>query len=292
LIEENQHLIKLLNQVKENIVSLNENIFNELKEFKDKLTKEFENLNESSKDWLNIAEKIWSFGPNRTGSNLLINNIPGYQHTSVWSSINNQVFSSSDALTDSAKTKFHRSKEDNNIIMGFQLLTSKGPLCEEPLMGVCFIVDKFETEKTDADDLADEMDDLDVKSVKSSEDKRSIPSDDIDDALIKKTTNSFVINKNQTLLMMKEACKRAFECQPQRLMAAMYKCQILSNSDALGKVYAVLGKREGRVLDEALKEGTSIFIINSLLPVAESFGFADELRKKTVKMIIQFRNFL
>lgn len=46
-------------------------------------------------------------------------------------------------------------------------------------------------------------------------------------------------------------------------------------------MYGVLGKREGRVLHEEMKEGTDMFIIKALVPVAESFGFADEIRKRT-----------
>jgi translation elongation factor EF-G len=48
-----------------------------------------------------------------------------------------------------------------------------------------------------------------------------------------------------------------------------------------GRVYAVLSKREGRVLQEEMKGGTDVFIIKAVLPVAESFGFADEIRKRT-----------
>lgn len=48
-----------------------------------------------------------------------------------------------------------------------------------------------------------------------------------------------------------------------------------------GRVYGVLGKREGRVLHEEMKEGTDIFTVKALLPVAESFGFGDEIRKRT-----------
>lgn len=49
----------------------------------------------------------------------------------------------------------------------------------------------------------------------------------------------------------------------------------------LGKMYAVLGKRNGRVLYEDMREGTSTFNIVALVPVAESFGLADEIRKRT-----------
>jgi ribosome assembly protein 1 len=43
----------------------------------------------------------------------------------------------------------------------------------------------------------------------------------------------------------------------------------------------VLTRRRGRILSEALKEGTPFYTILSLLPVAQSFGFSDEMRKRT-----------
>jgi ribosome assembly protein 1 len=52
-------------------------------------------------------------------------------------------------------------------------------------------------------------------------------------------------------------------------------------AEVLGRVYDVLTRRRGRILSEALKEGTPFFTILSLLPVAESFGFSDEIRKRT-----------
>ena len=35
------------------------------------------------------------------------------------------------------------------------------------------------------------------------------------------------------------------------------------------------------MLHEEMKEGTDMFLISAVLPVAESFGFADEIRKRT-----------
>ncbi len=51
--------------------------------------------------------------------------------------------------------------------------------------------------------------------------------------------------------------------------------------EVLGRVYDVLGRRRGRVLSDMLKEGTPFYTILSVLPVAESFGFSDEIRKRT-----------
>lgn len=48
-----------------------------------------------------------------------------------------------------------------------------------------------------------------------------------------------------------------------------------------GKLYAVLGKRNGRVMSEEMREGTQIFSVEATLPIIESFGFAQDIRKKT-----------
>ena len=43
----------------------------------------------------------------------------------------------------------------------------------------------------------------------------------------------------------------------------------------------MIGRRSGRVVSDEMIEGSEMFVINSLIPVAESFGFAEEIRKKT-----------
>lgn len=82
-------------------------------------------------------------------------------------------------------------------------------------------------------------------------------------------------------------------------MLAMYSCEIQATSksphrhiqrftitnattaEVLGRVYGVITRRRGRILSEVMKEGTPFFTILALLPVAESFGFAEEIRKRT-----------
>ena len=56
---------------------------------------------------------------------------------------------------------------------------------------------------------------------------------------------------------------------------------LLKTAEVLGRVYDVLTRRRGRVLSEAMNEGTPFFTIQSVIPAAESFGFADEMRKRT-----------
>jgi ribosome assembly protein 1 len=72
-----------------------------------------------------------------------------------------------------------------------------------------------------------------------------------------------------------EALKRSFLLWSPRLMLAMYSCELQTPTDMLGKVYAVLNRRRGKILSEDMKDGTSYFTINASMPVIESFGFAD-----------------
>jgi ribosome assembly protein 1 len=72
------------------------------------------------------------------------------------------------------------------------------------------------------------------------------------------------------------------------MLLAMYSCEIQASTDVLGRVYAVLTRRRGTILSETLSStssasttGNQTFTINALLPVAESFGFSDEIRKRS-----------
>lgn len=85
----------------------------------------------------------------------------------------------------------------------------------------------------------------------------------------------------QLMSAVKEGCRRAFQLQPMRLVAAMYTCHVQATAEVLGRLYAVIGKREGRVLSETMMEGSDVFDVEAVLPVAESFGFSEEIRKRT-----------
>ena len=89
------------------------------------------------------------------------------------------------------------------------------------------------------------------------------------------------INYFTFFFVVKEGCKRSFQAQPQRLMAAMYSCDIAVKADVLGKMYAVLNKRQGKIVNENMIEGSSMFTVTAHLPVIESFDFAAEIRKQT-----------
>ncbi|ESO00697.1 hypothetical protein HELRODRAFT_187216 [Helobdella robusta] len=239
-----------------------------------------------------FVEKIWSIDFKRNCSNILVNNVAGYLRPSFW-----------DLISDEDKSTFKMLRAyDRSVINGFQMAVDAGPMCEEPMHGVCFVVEEWsrkmeedngndEEEKND-DDCGDEKkngdghEDFTLVNGKNSNESDEIENQKSKNTRQANTTTPAAVKKNRSdfgslLSSVKECCRKAFEMQPQRLMWAMYTCVIQATSEVLGKMYGVLGKRHGRILSEELREGSNEFEVTSVLPVVESFGFADEFRKKT-----------
>ncbi|XP_014251313.1 elongation factor-like GTPase 1 [Cimex lectularius] len=216
--------------INKQVPNLSKKVLNDISTFKQELC---DKLKKGSGIWSDnrIFDKIWSFGPRRCGPNLLINLVEGYDR-SFWKQSNLQ-------------TPNNLSEYDSSFINGFQLASLAGPLCEEPMMGVAFIV---------------------VDWVVNPE----IP-----------TGGTYGPLSGQIMSAVKEGCRRSFQAQPQRLMAAMYTCNIQANAEVLGKMYAVLGRRHGRVLAGDMTQGSASFTVTAVLPVIESFSFAQEIRKQT-----------
>jgi len=137
---------------------------------------------------------------------------------------------------------------EESIRLGFQLACERGPICDEPLDGI-----KVTVELLDApleDNGADNND---------------------DDQL----------NSGQVITFTRDVIRQAVMKSNPRLIEAMYLAVITTTSEALNGTYAVLGRRRSDIISESIREGTGVFIIHAYLPVANSFGFADELRKLT-----------
>ncbi|XP_018046309.1 PREDICTED: elongation factor-like GTPase 1 [Atta colombica] len=248
LLEKNANLIKLLDSYCDRYTKENgeheaiagENQLNErfMSDKKQKEAKVFKNELETAfleagwKD--NIMDKIWSFGPRKCGPNILLNETD-YTQKKFWEQQNTNVDS--------------RAAYDNSIVNGFQLATLAGPLCEEPMMGVCFVLKKWEIFETPQSDSGGQ---------------------------------SQGHLGGQLMSACKEACRRIFSLRHPRLMTAMYSCSVLVNSDVLGRLYAVFGKRQGRIVSTESAYGFGgQFRVLATLPVLESFHLARELRTQT-----------
>lgn len=192
--------------------------------------------------WKNRVDHIAGFGPRRIGPNLLID--------ATKDSILPKVFGSND-VTDTAPRvgeTLNPSHLSDKIAYAFQLATAQGPLCNEPMQGVAVFIEDISLDLSEDDT--------------SARDKLS-------------RLTSEIIKTFQSSL------RAAFLDWSSRLMLAMYSVEIQASTEVLGRVYDVLTRRRGRVVAETMKEGTPFFTIQAVLPVAESFGFADEMRKRT-----------
>uniref|UniRef100_A0A673GKC1 Elongation factor-like 1 n=1 Tax=Sinocyclocheilus rhinocerous TaxID=307959 RepID=A0A673GKC1_9TELE len=279
LLEDNVELIRTMEQFslfawEDKTLDINQKILENIQDFKVKLES-----NLQGHKWRGAVEHIWAFGPRRCGPNILLNNIEGYRRPSVWQCLEREKETERAEIRDF----------DNSIVSGFQLATLSGPMCEEPLMGVCFSVETWHM-KISAPLAQQDSVDEDSQPAEPSNDDQSESSDVHETSSNRSrsrveaaggSVDCYGPFSGQLIAAMKEACRFAFQAKPQRLMAAMYTCEIMATAEVLGRMYAVLSKREGRVLQEEMKEGTDMFIIKAVLPVAESFGFADEIRKRT-----------
>jgi len=139
---------------------------------------------------------------------------------------------------------------EESIRLGFQLACERGPICDEPL-----------------DNLKVTVEFLDAPI----EDNDEVNNNDDDEQL----------NSGQVITFTRDVIRQAVMKSNPRLIEAMYLAVITTTSEALNGTYAVLGRRRSDILSESIREGTGVFIIHAYLPVATSFGFADELRKLT-----------
>ena len=324
VLENNQFLIKTLDQYVSAHISekaklrshqmskLKDSMKEDIKEFKDKLVKAFSS---AGKKWRDCVDKIWAFGPRRVGPNLLLNKVEGYDRISFWNCTE----------SDKSVKKYSVRDYDYSILSGFQLATLTGPLCDEPLRGVCFIIEKWEVNETNDTELNTQTDiglgskeavssldihlgnmqleesksvecqgpsvscDKEISSFSQSEDtscqtydvetSENIELNESCDNILpivskRKRQRSYKVSESgsihdldieksndldldsssdagsefsgkkieshghlsgQLISIVKDGCRKAFQTQPQRLMAAMYKCTIQCTTEALGK---------------------------------------------------------
>ncbi|KAM3467970.1 hypothetical protein MY5147_008395 [Beauveria neobassiana] len=210
-------------------------------ELKKQLQKELES-GKGRDVWKNTINRIAGFGPRRTGPNLLID--------ATKDSVLPRVFAAADPkdAPPAVGEALQASDLADKITYAYQLFLAQGPLCSEPIQGVAVFVEDVSLNLAEDDTSArDKLGRLTGEVIKA----------------------------------FQSGVRIGFLDWSPRLMLAMYSVEIQASTEVLGRVYDVLTRRRGRVISETMKEGTPFFTIQALLPVAESFGFADEMRKRT-----------
>ncbi|TYZ60100.1 hypothetical protein PybrP1_010046 [[Pythium] brassicae (nom. inval.)] len=224
----------------------------------------FDSLLRASDDafWRDLPlARLWSCGPRRVGPNMLINNIPGFRTSS-------SVFAAPLAATDGSYA--HQevlSKLENSIVTGFQVASAAGPLCDEPVWGVAFVLEDVTFH--------------DRQPIPAAAAGGASSSAATDDDSAADESNKFGPLSGQVISTMRSTCRVAFVKQPVRLVEAIYDCTVQCQAEQLGKLYSVIAKRRGDVYAEELSDGTALFTVRAHVPVVESFGFATDLLIQT-----------
>ena len=202
----------------------------------ERLKRDLEKHLDASETFKGSCDKIWSLGPKQCGPNLLIN-LTDYNSREVWPG--------SPPTRDGADK---RAEMESSLVQGFQLATLAGPLCEEPMMGVAFLVESWQV-----------LEDSEAEA-------------------------GWGPLSGQIVSMVKDCCRESFLRHQVRLMTAMYACDIMVKTEVLGKMFSVVNKRRGKVVAEELIEGSSTFVVTAHIPVIESLNIGPELRKQTSGM--------
>ena len=196
LLDKNSNLLKVITRTQRKSNESREQITNQaltaIKELKSRLKKAF-----VESEWpQETVDQIWSIGPKYCGTNILLNRIRDYHRFDSCFNKKDDISSLKNlSISDEIRIQL-----ENSFVSGFQLSTAAGPLCDEPLMGVCFIAEEWTVDN-----------DLNFSN------------------------DPFGPFSGQIMSTVKDCCRKAFQAQPQRLMAAMFSCTIQVDSDALGE---------------------------------------------------------
>ncbi|KAK3357021.1 P-loop containing nucleoside triphosphate hydrolase protein [Lasiosphaeria hispida] len=197
--------------------------------------------------WKDVVDHIVAFGPRRTGPNLLIDATKDQYFSKAFAPDKDK---NRDRTSPSAGETLQAVHLSDKVVYGFQLATFSGPLCHEPVQGLAVFVEDV-----------------------------SVTAAPVEDEI--STRDRAGRLTGEVIKTVQQSIHKGFLDWSPRLMLAMYSCEIQASTEVLGRVYDVLTRRRGRVQSEAMNEGTPFFTIQALLPVAESFGFADDMRKRT-----------
>ncbi|XP_050370650.1 uncharacterized protein LOC126788682 [Argentina anserina] len=220
--------------------------------------------------WQKLLRRIWALGPCHIGPNILLTPeikvngtdssvlIRGSSHVSeklglvFASDYENAAAETSSEVTDELYAEAERLQ--SSVLSGFQQATAAGPLCDDPMWGLAFVVEAYILP------LVAQSDELETSH---------------------QHPEQYGIFTGQVMTAVKDACRAAVLQKKPRLVEAMYFCELITPTEQLGNMYAVLGRRRTKVLKEEMQEGSPLFTVHAYVPVAESFGFADELRRWT-----------
>ena len=160
---------------------------------------------------------------------------------------------------------------------GFQMATAAGPIMEEMLNGI-----GYQIEGIDLIYYPPLSKNKNLISTLFSSKSSSL----ISHSWLKPSDafyRTIISSSGRLMNCMRACCRASFLSMPVRILEPFFVCDLQCDQSQLGNLYGVISRRRGKVIEEDLLEGTQtqVFLIRIHLPVAESFGFSNEILKKT-----------
>lgn len=239
-----------------------------LQEFRKQLQDILDQAPEDRELWKDIVPHIAAFGPRRIGPNILID-ATGADTCKRFLFDNDEIKSGQYDLFSS--TPANRTFADT-VTYAFQLATAQGPMCREPMQGVAVFLEKIEYTPHGINNTEDSRANSPTAGEVADTNGLAAPKPDASET--GRLTGELITTARTSIA-------NGFLDWSPRILLAMYSCTIQATPEVLGRVYGVLTRRRGQILSESLLEGTPYFTIEATLPVAESFGFSDDIRKRT-----------
>ncbi|KAM7257836.1 hypothetical protein ACFE04_013577 [Oxalis oulophora] len=222
-------------------------------------------------EWMKLLNRIWALGPRHVGPNMLF--APDFKKkdpdrtvmvrgsTHVSERLGFIDSSTSDIVPAEKDEALYAEAErlESSVFSGFQLATAAGPLCDEPMWGLGFVVEAYLS-----------------------------PSADVSESI--QQEEQYGILTGQVMSAVKDACRAAVLQKKPRLVEGMYFCELNTPTEYLGSMYAVLARRRARILKEEMQESSPLFTVHAYIPVSEihadsevadSLSFPEELRRWT-----------
>ncbi|CAK9250496.1 unnamed protein product [Sphagnum jensenii] len=158
------------------------------------------------------------------------------------------------------------------LVAGFQETCAAGPIMQEPLFGVCYTIENININLSLAHYIFPQLSATELATKFSC----LKPLD-----ITPHTLSNHILSSGSLITDMKSGLKLSMLSCPLRIVEPIYACDLQCDQTQLGNLYGVLSKRRGEVTKEDIIDGTSLFLLSTTLPVSESFGFAQELLRKT-----------
>lgn len=233
-----------------------------------------------------IRNRVLAIGSHYHPTNMLL--ISNDASVSVWQSA---VPSNTPSATDSFSSdsacganallkKFHRgeypvvfqklwARLHSACTAAFRMAVEAGPLMREPVHGAGFCIESIEFNAALCN------------AVLSPAERALVFDTENSASMAENAIGSASILTGQLISEFKDALHVSMLSLPMRIVEPVYKCDLQCDQSQLGNLYAVLSQRRGEVTNEDIIEGTSLFLLSAQLPVYNSFGFAQQLLKKT-----------